>query len=328
MVLSTFAPPPDDDDEEETTASRRATDLGRPLIVESAGISPSENTAMTLAASSPNSESLRGLKRIRDGRRSGEAAARSNSVSAPARTRAPLLRMAVSTISSSVHCLACRTTLLSSGAVALASTTGFAWLQASLTTEPPDEVELSERKRLPPPPLPLLARDDAELLMPDADTETIDESHLSERRREFGLEELGLGCGREEEGCDIDAVADANDADEAVRCRCSALTTACAISARTAEAKKRSTDAMSRQLSSGIRRRRMAKERSLFSLARACRLVSKCEVSRGSCQQLPVFVFELDLFLTFKLAHTRPSPGAQRFRVVVCPFSLLLVSSL
>ena len=173
IVLRTFSP--DDEEFETTTASRSATDLGRPLTDESAGISPSENTAMTLAASSPSAESLRGLNRISEGSISGDAAARSYSVRAPAATRAPRLRSAVSTISFSVHGLACRTALLSSGSVELASMMGLDWLHMSEMAPPFDllnEVELSERKRSPPPlllrlPL-LLAFDDDGKLFTDA----------------------------------------------------------------------------------------------------------------------------------------------------------------
>ena len=101
IVRRTLAP-----DADETTVSSRATVLGSPLIVEFSGISPSEKTVMTLETSLPRSASLSGLNRTMDGSSSGEAAARSYSVSAPAATRAPLLRRAVSMISFSVHCLA------------------------------------------------------------------------------------------------------------------------------------------------------------------------------------------------------------------------------
>ena len=98
MVLRIKAP-----DADATTVSSRSTDRGRPLIVEFAGISPSEKTSMTLETSLPRSTSLSGLNRIKDGSSSGEAAARSYSVSTPAATRTPLLRRAVLMISFSVH---------------------------------------------------------------------------------------------------------------------------------------------------------------------------------------------------------------------------------
>jgi hypothetical protein len=64
----------------------------------------------------------------------GDAAARSNSVSTL--TVRPRLRMAVATISSSDHALACMTSLLSSGCETLVSTTGGACEHLSLMAPP------------------------------------------------------------------------------------------------------------------------------------------------------------------------------------------------
>ena len=89
---------------------------------------------------------------------------------------------------------------------------------------------------------------------------------MSERRREFEIFASGSGT-EEEEVCDVDAAVDADDADDAddvVQCRCSELDAACAISARAAAARKKSTAMASRQLTSAICRRRMVKESPLF----------------------------------------------------------------
>ena len=182
----------------------------------------------------------------------------------------------------------------------MASTIASAWLQRSLIAPPVEAVELekvdelSERKSSGPPSLPPSVTSAKAAF---ADSETIEGSHLSERPCEYGLVASGrlrLGRGEEEkeeeeeERCDEDDSAD--DADEAVDCSCSGSAAACASSARAFDARKKSTAAMSRLLSSVIRRRRMAKERSLFPL---CRSVFNFAI------QLPFFVLDLS---------RRPSP--------------------
>ena len=171
----------------------------------------------------------------------------------------------------------------------LASTIASAWLQRSLIAPPVEAVELekvdelSERKSSGPPSLPPSVTSAKAAF---ADSETIEGSHLSERPCEYGLVASGrlrLGRGEEEkeeeeeERCDEDDSAD--DADEAVDCSCSGSATACASSARAFDARKKSTAAMSRLLSSVIRRRRMAKERSLFPLSLSVDLFSTSQFS-------------------------------------------------
>ena len=126
----------------------------------------------------------------------------------------------------------------------------------------------------------------------------------------------------EEERCDEDDSAD--DADEAVDCSCSGSAAACASSARAFDARKKSTAAMSRQLSSAIRRRRMAKERSLFPLS-LCRSVFNFAI------QLPFFVLDLSRRPSphptplFSFAPTRAYLRARHLGVIV---ALLIVYSI